>query len=197
MQIGYARVSTPDQTLALQQDALTAAGCDQIFTDEGISGSVTTRRGLDRALGTLASGDTLVVWKLDRLGRSLSHLVNLIVELGAKGVSFRSLSDPIDTVNAGGRLILHIMGALAEFERSLIVERTQAGIQAAKRCGVHLGRPSRLEPAQIDHARTLIDGGESPRSVARTLRVGKSTLYRALKAVDGSSVMSSRTASGG
>src|SRR4051812_6294284 len=127
MQIGYARVSTVDQNPALQQDALKAAGCEKIFADE-VSGSVTARRGLDRALAALKPGDTLVVWKLDRLGRSLSHLVNLIAELGARGVSFRSLSDPIDTTNAGGRLVLHIMGALAEFERSVIVERTQAGI---------------------------------------------------------------------
>jgi DNA invertase Pin-like site-specific DNA recombinase len=180
MQIGYARVSTADQTLALQRDALTAAGCERIFTDEGVSGSITTRRGLDRALAALAPGDTLVVWKLDRLGRSLSHLVNLVTALGERGVNFRSLSDPIDTSSAGGRLVLHMMGALAEFERSLIVERTQAGIQAAKKRGVHLGRPPILEPAQIDHARTLIESGESPRAVARSLKVGRSTLYRAL-----------------
>ena len=181
MQIGYARVSTADQTLALQRDALNAAGCVRIFTDEGISGSTTARGGLDRALAALAAGDTLVVWKLDRLGRSLSHLVTLIAELGTRGVNFRSLSDPVDTASAGGRLILRMMGALAEFERSLIIERTQAGIQAAKRRGTHLGRPALLEPSQVDHARALIESGESPRAVARTMRVGKSTLYRALK----------------
>lgn len=185
MQIGYARVSTVDQNPALQHDALKAAGCEKIFADE-VSGSVTVRRGLDRALAALEAGDTLVVWKLDRLGRSLSHLVNLIAELGARGVSFRSLSDPIDTTNAGGRLVLHIMGALAEFERSLIVERTQAGIRAAKKRGVHLGRPPVLDLAQVNHARALIEGGEFPRDVARTMRVGKSTLYRALKAVESS-----------
>jgi DNA invertase Pin-like site-specific DNA recombinase len=115
----------------LQRDALKAAGCRRVFADEGVSGSVTARRGLDAALTTLSAGDTLVVWKLDRLGRSLSHLVTLIAELGARGVNFRSLSDPIDTASSGGRLVMHIMGALAEFERGLIVERTQAGIQAA------------------------------------------------------------------
>ncbi len=181
MQIGYARVSTADQTLAMQRDALTAAGCDKIFADEGISGSITARRGLDRALAELAPGDTLVVCKLDRLGRSLSHLVTLIAELGQRGINLRSLSDPIDTAGASGRLVLHTMGALAEFERSLIVERTQAGIRTARKRGVHLGRPSILEPSQINHARALIEGGESPRAVAHTMRVGKSTLYRALK----------------
>lgn len=184
MIIGYARVSTVDQNLALQRDALTAAGCERIFADEGVSGSVTARRGLDAAVATLSEGDTLVVWKLDRLGGSLSHLVTLVAELGARGVSFRSLSDPIDTASAGGRLVMHIMGALAEFERGLIVERTQAGIQAAKKRGVHLGRRPSLVPAQVDHARALIERGESPRSVARTMRVGKSTLYRHLREDD-------------
>src|SRR4051812_32093091 len=107
MQIGYARVSTADQTLALQRDSLTAAGCEKIFADEGVSGTITARRGLDRALAALAPGDTLVVWKLDRLGRSLSHLVATIAELGQRGINFRSLSDPIDTASAGGRLVLH------------------------------------------------------------------------------------------
>jgi DNA invertase Pin-like site-specific DNA recombinase len=181
MLIGYARVSTVDQNLALQRDALIAAGCGRIFTDEGVSGSVTARRGLDAALAALNSGDTLVVWKLDRLGRSLSHLVTLIAELGSRNVNFRSLSDPIDTASSGGRLVMHIMGALAEFERGLIVERTQAGIQAAKKRGVRLGRRPSLASAQVEHARALIERGDSPRAVARTLRVGKSTLYRALK----------------
>lgn len=183
MQIGYARVSTVDQNPARQHDALKAAGCKKIFTDQATA-NVTARRGLDRALAALGAGDTLVVWKIDRLGRSLSHLVNLIAELGARGISFHSLSDRIDTTNAGGRLVLHIMGALAKFERALIGERTQAGIQAAKKRGVHLGRPPVLALTQVNHARALIEGGESPRNVARTMRVGKSTLYRALKALD-------------
>jgi DNA invertase Pin-like site-specific DNA recombinase len=132
-------------------------------------------------LYSLRPGDTLVMWKLDRLGRSLSHLVTLIAKLGARRVNFRSLSDPIDTASSGGRLVMHIMGALAEFERGLIVERTPAGIQAAKKRQVHLGRRPSLAAAQIDHARALIEPGESPRAVARTMNVGKSTLYRALK----------------
>jgi DNA invertase Pin-like site-specific DNA recombinase len=128
----------------------------------------------------LSPGDTLVVWKLDRLGRSLAHLVQLIADLGAKGIAFRSLSDPIDTGSAGGRLVLHMMGALAEFERSLIVERTQAGMQAARRRGQKLGRKPSLTPEQVAMARRMIDNGESPRAVARSLKIGKSTLYRHL-----------------
>ena len=147
--------------------------------------NVTARRGLDAALADANPGDTLVVWKLDQLGRSLSHLVTLIAELGARGVNFRSLSDPIDTASSGGRLVMHIIRALAEFERGLIVERTQAGIQAAKERGVRLGRRPSLAPPQVDHARALIERGESPRAVARTMHVGKSTLYRALKDTDG------------
>ncbi len=126
--IGYARVSTTDQHLNLQRDALKAAGCKKIFADRGMSGSAATRPQLTRALKALRPGDTLVVWKLDRLGRSLSHLVETIADLGKRGVNFRSLSDPIDTESAGGRFVLHIMAALSEFERSLIIERTRAGL---------------------------------------------------------------------
>ena len=179
MFFGYARVSTTDQDLALQRDALTAAGCERIFTDT-MTGTSTDRPGLGQALATLKAGDTLIVWKLDRLGRSLSHLVSLIAELCNRGVSFRSLSDPIDTTSAGGRLVMHIMGALAEFERSLIVERTQAGLQAAKRRGRKLGRPNKLTAAQITHARALLDAGEDGRTVARSFGVARSTLYAAL-----------------
>ena len=182
MRIGYARVSTLDQTLALQRDALKEAGCEKVFADHGVSGTATTRPGLDRALKALKPGDTLIVWKLDRLGRSLSHLVQIVAELGGRGVNFRSLSDPIDTESAGGRLVLHMMAALAEFERSLIVERTRAGLIAAKRRGQKLGRRPVLTPAQITRARSLLGRGESPRSVAATLRVGRTTLWRALRA---------------
>lgn len=182
--MGYARVSTADQELALQRDALMAAGCELIFTDT-ITGSSTERPGLTDALRHLKSGDTLIVWKLDRLGRSLSHLVSLIADLGERGVSFRSLSDPINTTSAGGRLVMHIMGALAEFERSLIIERTQAGLQAAKRRGRKLGRPTKLTGTQIAHARALLDAGGDGRSVARSFGVARSTLYAALKVVPG------------
>lgn len=181
MQIGYARISTTDQNLAVQRDALKAAGCERIFTDKGISGRVADRPGLDRALKALKRGDTLIVWKLDRLGRSLAHLVQTVADLGKRGIGFRSLSDPIDTTNAGGRLVLHMMGALAEFERSLIVERTKAGLQAAKRRGVRLGRKPKLTAAQVAHARRLMDGGENGRTVALSFGVARSTLYEALK----------------
>jgi len=132
MLIGYARVSTDDQNLALQRDALSAAGCERVFEDQGISGTTRVRLGLDSALTALASGDVLVVWKLDRLGRSLLHLIDTLAALGERGVGFRSLSEAIDTGSAGGRLVFHLMGALAEFERSLIVERTTAGLKAAR-----------------------------------------------------------------
>ena len=182
MRIGYARVSTTDQNLALQRDALTAAGCEWIFADEGLSGLTTRRPGLDDALATLKRGDTLVVWKLDRLGRSLAHLVQLVADLGTQGIEFRSLSDLIDTASAGGRLVLHMMVALAEFERSLIAERTHAGLIAARKRGERLGRKPSLTPEQVTIARQLIENGESPRAVARSLKVGKSTLYRHLPA---------------
>ena len=135
MKYGYARVSTDDQTPALQLAALKKAGCKTVFKDDGISGATTKRPALLRCLKKLEHGDTLIVWKLDRLGRSLAHLVHTIAELGERGVNFRSLSDPIATESAGGRLILHIMAALAEFERSLNSERTRAGLEAAKRRG--------------------------------------------------------------
>ena len=182
MRIGYARVSTLDQTLALQRDALKEAGCDKIFADHGVSGTATARPGLARAMKALKPGDTLVVWKLDRLGRSLSHLVQIVSQLGARGVNFRSLSDPIDTESAGGRLVLHMMGALAEFERSLIIERTRAGLAAAKKRGQKLGRKPTLTPPQIAEARRLIEGGEKLRAVAASFSVGRTTLWRALKA---------------
>src|SRR3954470_19191286 len=143
MLIGYARVSTTDQTLALQQDALTAAGCDQLFTDTA-SGSLTDRPGLTEALSHLRTGDTLVVWRLDRLGRSLPHLIETVSALSARGVGFRSLQEQIDTTTSGGKLVFHVFGALAEFERDVIRERTNAGLQAARARGVPFGRPRRL-----------------------------------------------------
>lgn len=185
MLIGYARLSTTDQTIDLQRAALTAAGCERIFTDERISRAPSERSSLERALAAVQEGDTLVVWKIDRLGRSLAHLVGLIADLGGRGVGFRSLSDPIDTQSAGGRLVFHIMGALAEFERSLIAQRTRAGLVAAKRRGQKLGRRASLTADQVAHARRLIDGGESPRAVATSFGVARSTLYAALKAPSG------------
>jgi DNA invertase Pin-like site-specific DNA recombinase len=181
MRIGYARVSTTDQNLALQCDALTAAGCERILKDEGVCGSVVSRPGLDRALQALHEGDTLVVWKHDRLGRFLAHLVQTVVDLGERGVDFCSPSDPIDTTNAGGRLVLHIMGALTEFERSLIAERAKAGPEAAKRREVKLGRKPKLTPAPVAHARQSMDAGENGRTVACSFGVARSTLCDALR----------------
>ena len=177
--IGYARVSTGEQDTALQLDALRKAGCERLFEDKA-SGMKTDRLGLAEAIRYVRDGDTLTVWKLDRLGRSLSHLIQLTSELAGRGVGFRSLSEAIDTTSAHGKLLLHMLGALAEFERSLITERTRAGLAAAKRRGVKVGRKPKLSPAQVKHAAKLIAGGERGDEVAKTMQVGKSTLYRAL-----------------
>lgn len=141
MMVGYARVSTDEQRPDLQIDALVKAGCEHVLIDEGISGARESRPALDRALGQLRPGDVLVTWKLDRLGRSLSHLIQVVTALEAKQVALRSLSEAIDTGTAAGRLLFHVMGALAEFERSLISERTKAGLAAARARGRHPGRP--------------------------------------------------------
>lgn len=182
MKIGYARVSSDDQNLNLQRDALHAAGCASIHEDAGVSGATTRRPGLDQALAALHAGDVLVTWRLDRLGRSLPHLIELVAALQAKGCEFVSLTEAIDTTSAGGKLIFHIMGALAEFERALIVERTRAGLTAAKKRGQRLGRRRALTPAQVAHAREMIDSGmESASGMASLLGVDRATLWRALK----------------
>lgn len=143
------------------------------------------RPGLDAALARITSSDVLVVWKLDRLGRSLPHLIKIMGQLGALGAGFSSLSESIDTTTAGGKLIFHIMGALAEFERSLIVERVTAGIAAAKKRGKHVGRPRKLRPEQIAHARDAIEGGmQTCASMAAFLGVDHSTLWRAIRAAN-------------
>lgn len=177
--IGYARVSTEEQNLDLQRAALTQAGCEPVFEDQ-VSGMALQRPGLDQALARLGAGDILVVWRLDRLGRSLPHLIETIRLIGDRGAGFRSLTESIDTTTAGGRLYFHMMGALAEFERALIIERTRAGMKAAKARGIEVGRKRALSPSQISHARQLVDQGESPSAVARSMKVGRSTLYRAL-----------------
>lgn len=157
MKVGYARVSTDEQSVDLQLRALERAGCDVLYTDHGISGTLFDRPGLTRALRRLRSGDTLVVWKLDRLGRSLNGLVQVVASLGRRQVQFASLSESIDTATAGGRLIFHLMGALAEFERSLISERTKAGMDAAKCRGLHVGRPRALTLEQLDELALYLD----------------------------------------
>ncbi|QVQ36034.1 recombinase family protein [Pseudochrobactrum algeriensis] len=146
LKIGYARISTDMQRLDLQLDALTQAGCDRVFKDHGISGASTERPGLKQAMDMLQEGDTLIVWRLDRLGRSLVHLVEQVSALGKQGIEFRSLTESIDTSSSGGKLMFHLIAALAEFERSLISERTKAGMAAAKLRGKHVGRPPRIKP---------------------------------------------------
>src|SRR3982751_2598924 len=180
MLIGYARVSTFDQTLALQQDALTAAGCEQLYTDT-ISGSVTERPGLTQALSHLRPGDTLVVWRLDRLGRSLAHLIDTIRELEERGVGFRSLQEQIDTTTSGGKLVFHVFGALAEFERDLIRERTHAGLAAARARGRLFGRPKVLSPQEVKQLRTLAkDDRNTVGEICHTLGISRATYYRYL-----------------
>jgi DNA invertase Pin-like site-specific DNA recombinase len=185
MKIGYARISTDEQSLDLQRDALTKAGCAEVFEDCGVSGIALQRPGLEAALKRVGAGDVLTVWKLDRLGRSLPHLIQTVARLGEQGAGFASLSESIDTTTAGGKLVFHIMGALADFERSLIVERVTAGIAAAKKRGKHVGRPRKLTPEQIAHARDAIDSGmQTPAGMAALLGVDHSTLWRAMRAAD-------------
>ena len=184
MRIGYARVSTEDQNLDLQRDALRAAGCEVVHEDRA-SGAVNGggRKGLSDALAACGAGDVLVVWKLDRLGRSLLDLVELVERLKATGVGLKVLAGhgaSVDTTTANGRLVFGIFAALAEFERELIRERTRAGMQAAKRRGKNVGRPRRLDPAQLEHARSLIAAGKGKGTVAALLDVDVSTLRRAL-----------------
>jgi DNA invertase Pin-like site-specific DNA recombinase len=180
MLIGYARVSTHDQTLALQQDALTKAGCNKLFTDTA-SGAKTERIGLDEALSYVRKGDTLVVWRLDRLGRSLPHLITTLTDLEEQGIGFKSLTENIDTTTSGGKLIFHIFGALAEFERNLIRERTQAGLVAARARGRRGGRPQALTARQLGIARDLYEKRHPVAEICRTLKISKATLYRSLK----------------
>jgi DNA invertase Pin-like site-specific DNA recombinase len=181
MRIGYARVSSDEQNLALQGDALAAVGCESVFEDDGVSGTAMRRPGLAKALAALDDGDALVVWRLDRLGRSLSHLVTLVADLQKRGCGFVSLTEAIDTTSATGKFNFHLFAALAEFERSLLIERTKAGMAAARRRGRHLGRPPALTGAQVQHARQQIaSGAATVAGMAALLRVDPSTLRRAL-----------------
>ncbi len=179
--IGYARVSTGEQTLDAQKDALRAAGCVRIFTDVA-SGAKTDRTGLEAALASLRAGDTLVVVRLDRLGRSMPHLVATVHELAERGVGFRSLAESIDTTSAAGRLVLHIFASLADFERELIRERTREALAAKKRRGEPVGRRPALNSSRLSAAREMLESGHGAAHVARVLKVGRSTLYRALSA---------------
>jgi DNA invertase Pin-like site-specific DNA recombinase len=181
MLIGYARVSTQDQNLELQRKALNDAGCEKIFDDK-VSGSRSERPGLAQALGILRDGDTLVVWKLDRLGRSVKHLVDLVGELEGQGVNFRSLTDSIDTSTASGRFFFHVMASLAEMERELTVERTRAGLEVARSLGRVGGRKRKMTDSKLESARRLLAGGVPVKDVAKNLGVSVPTLYRWLPA---------------
>jgi DNA invertase Pin-like site-specific DNA recombinase len=183
MLIGYARVSTQDQTLDLQTDALTQAGCEKIFTDM-TSGAKAERPGLQEAMNHLRAGDTLVVWRLDRLGRTLKQLIATVTELSEQEIGFKSLQEHIDTTTSGGKLIFHIFGALAEFEREVIRERTNAGLQAARARGRMGGRPAlrALDPKKVALAKQLhADHSRPVQEISDTLQISKSTLYRYLR----------------
>jgi DNA invertase Pin-like site-specific DNA recombinase len=181
MLVGYARVSTQEQTLDLQRDALKKAGCERLFEDV-ISGAKAERKGLAEAIDFVRAGDTLVVWKLDRLGRSLKHLIETVTGLHERKVGFKSLTEQIDTTTSGGKLIFHVFGALAEFERDLIRERTNAGLQAARARGRQGGRPRRLDEKKLKMLHALYaDKSNSVADILSTLNISKSTLYRYIK----------------
>ena len=180
MLVGYARVSTQDQKPALQRDALTAAGCEKLF-EETASGAQRDRPQLQAAVDYMRAGDTLVVWKLDRLARSMKQLIETVEDLDARGIGFRSLTETIDTTTPGGKLVFHIFGALAEFERSIIRERTKAGLASARARGRLGGRPPALSAEDLAAARALLSDPEiTVDAVARRLGVAPSTLYRHL-----------------
>ncbi len=180
MLIGYARVSTEDQKLRMQYDALLTVGCDKIF-DEKVSGVGAHLPGREELLEYVRPGDVVMVWKLDRLGRSLRDLIAIVTTLKDEGVGLRSLHESIDTTTPAGKLTFHVFAALAEFERDLVRERTKAGLAAARDRGVQLGRPRALGPEQIEMARTLITNPRlSARQVAEQLGVHRATLYRSL-----------------
>ena len=182
MLIGYARVSTPDQTLELQTDELKAAGCEKIFSDIA-SGAKTARPGLVQAIEYCREGqdDVLVVWKLDRMGRSMSHLIDTVKTLAQRGIGFRSLTENIDTTTPSGRLIFHIFGSLAEFERDLIRERVQAGLKSARRRGRNGGRPPVTEETKAMAQALLANKSLSVKQICERLGIAKSTLYKYAK----------------
>src|SRR5499433_1302188 len=194
MLIGYARVSTVDQNLALQRDALTEAGCAKIFTEQ-MSGAVTDRPALHDALEFARSGDTLIVWKLDRLARSMKQLIETVETLRLRGIGFRSLTEALDTTTAQGRLVFHMFGALAEFERSLIRERTQAGLAAARRAGRTGGRPPKLTDDDIEAAKAMLANPDiGVTQIAHRLGVSPATLYRYMPARTANTPSISQTA---
>jgi DNA invertase Pin-like site-specific DNA recombinase len=177
MLIGYARVSTVDQNLDLQLDALRAAGCERVFSDR-TTGARADRPGLREALAFAREGDLIVVWKLDRLSRSLSHLVETVQELERRGIGFRSLTEGLDTSNSGGKAIFPLFAAIASVERTLIQERTRAGLAAARLRGRVGGRPKLMTAEKLAAAMKLLGAGSSPKEIAGILNVSIATLYR-------------------
>src|SRR5213082_909011 len=184
MYVGYARVSTQDQTLNLQKDALEKIGCSKIFTDTA-SGATVERKGLDEALAYVREGDTLVVWRLYRLGRSLQYLIETIAKLNKRKIGFKSITENIDTTTSGGKLVFHIFGALAEFERDIIKDRTKAGLHAARARGRLGGRPKAKTldtPKKVALAQSLYENEDNTiDEICKTLNVSRATLYRYIK----------------
>jgi DNA invertase Pin-like site-specific DNA recombinase len=183
MLVGYARISTEDQKLDLQMDALKRAGIedDRIYTEQ-VSGVKTRRPQLSECIKSLREGDTLVVWRLDRLGRSLPELIKIMTELQDKGVGFRSLNESIDTTSAVGKMIFHMLGAVAQFERDLISERTRAGLKAARKRGHRGGRPPKVTAKMLKAAKSMLgDETTTMQEVADTLNVSRAAIYRAMK----------------
>jgi DNA invertase Pin-like site-specific DNA recombinase len=177
MLIGYARISTQDQNFDLQLEALNQAGCQKVFQDK-MSGAQAERPGLTKALEMLRKDDTLVVWKLDRLGRNVKNLVDLVGKLATLGIHFRSLTDSIDTSTPSGRFFFHVMASLAEMERELMIERTRAGLDVARQLGRKGGRKRKMTDSKIESAKKLLANGIPPRDVAKNLNVSVPTLYR-------------------
>ena len=179
MKIGYARVSTVDQNLELQTDALEAAGCKKIFSDQGVSGAKAERPGLDKALEHIRKKDTLVIWKLDRLGRSLSDLLSIVEYLKDRGANFLSIQDGFDTSTASGKMVFSVIGSMAEYERNLIRERTMAGLKAARARGRMGGRPKALDKSQVKVAIALAEAGElTIKEICEQIGCSRSTYYR-------------------
>lgn len=181
MRIGYARVSRDDQNLDLQIQALAQAGCERVFSEK-VSGAQSDRPALQEALSQLRDGDAFVVWKLDRLGRGVKGLVDLVTDLEVRRVHFQSLTDQIDTSTPAGRFFFHVMASLAQMERELIAERTRAGLEAARRLGRVGGRKRRMTESKVESARQLLVSGMLPKDVAKNLGVSVPTLYRWLPA---------------
>ncbi|NMN07530.1 MULTISPECIES: recombinase family protein [unclassified Novosphingobium] len=184
MKIGYARVSTGEQNLALQRDALRAAGCEKIYEDHGVSGSAVIKPQYDEALRAARAGDEVIVWRLDRLSRSLLALIAELQQLSQLGLGFRSLTEQIETVTPAGQLFFHIVGAFAQFERDVIRERTRAGLESARRVGKRLGRPPAVSDEQWQAVRKLMraDPPLSPAQAAKLLGISRQAVHKRLKA---------------